>query len=327
MRRSLPTLLLLVSGLGCAPELPAAPAHPTPSAFVAAERAPLPGLTSDPPAPFTLQPGDQLTLRTLSVRPLEAEVSVDPAGRLHVPLAGAVEVGGLPLDAAERRIEGRLAPYDRFARVSLHVREARGHLASVAGAVREPGRYVVEGDLRVSDLLARAGGPRALESDEVEWVELADLAGASLVRDGEALPIDVSLAARGRPHHDVRVHAGDLLYVPPARGRHVTVLGEVGEPRVLPFSEGLRLTAALARAGGMTDDADEADVRVLRGPLSGPAVYRANLSALVRGEAPDVALAPGDVVYVTTEWLAEVGEVIQRLAPALGGAALLGLAR
>ena len=76
----------------------------------------------------------------------------------------------------------------------------------------------------------------------------------------------------------------------------MTVLGDVERPRTVPFRPGMRLSEALARAGGPNDDADEADVRVIRGPLSSPAVYRASLEGLVGGEATDVELAPGDTV-------------------------------
>jgi polysaccharide export outer membrane protein len=321
--RVLSVIFLLL--FGCAPSLPAAPAE-VQSEFVPARVEPPAGVEDDPPAPFALLPGDAVVFRTLSVRPLEAGAVVDPAGRLHVPLAGAVEVGGYTLPEAEAALERALEPYDRHARVTLVVSEPRGHRATVAGAVEDPGAFVLEGDVRISGLLALAGGPRT-GAEEVELVELADLDGARLVRDGVALPISVSLAATGHVRHDVRVRPGDLLYVPAARGRQVIVLGDVERPRTVPFRAGLRLSEALARAGGPNDDADEADVRVIRGPLSGPAVYRASLAGLVRGDATDVELAPGDVVYVTTEWLASVGEVLQRLSPLLGVATLAGLTR
>lgn len=324
-RRARGLLILLALVIGCTTSLPAAPSA-IESEFVATRVEAPPGVEDDPPAPFALLPGDALVFRTLSVRPLEATAVVDPAGRLHVPLAGAVEVGGYTLPEAEAALERALAPYDRHARVTLVVSEPRGHHATVAGAVEDPGAFVLQGDVRVSQLLALAGGPRT-STEEVELVELADLDGARLVRDGIVLPISVALAASGHVRHDVRVRPGDLLHVPAARGRQIVVLGDVERPRTVPFRAGLRLSEVLARAGGTNDDADEADVRVIRGPLSSPAVYRASLAGLVSGEATDVELAPGDVVYVTTEWLASFGEVLQRLSPLLGVATLAGLTR
>jgi protein involved in polysaccharide export with SLBB domain len=118
------------------------------------------------------------------------------------------------------------------------------------------------------------------------------------------------------------MRAGDVVVVPAARNERVSVLGEVRQPRVLPFHPGLRATEAIALAGGTTQDADDADVRILRGPLSSPHVYRADLKALLRGEAKDVELMKGDVVFVTEHWLATTGHVLQRLTPLLAATAV-----
>jgi polysaccharide export outer membrane protein len=191
----------------------------------------------------------------------------------------------------------------------------------VIGAVARPGVYEIRPNARVSEGIALAGGPRTFDA-EGESHELADLAGARVIRGGAALPISLGRALEGDPRHDVRLRAGDLLCVPPARGLRVVVLGEVRSPRVLPFRRGLRLTEALALSGGTTKDADGADVRVVRGPLSAPRVYRADLDALIAGDRGDVELAPGDIVFVTEHWFATTTDVINRLTPALTAGAL-----
>jgi polysaccharide export outer membrane protein len=75
-------------------------------------------------------------------------------------------------------------------------------------------------------------------------------------------------------------------------------------------------------AGGTSEFADEADVRIVRGPLSQPRVYRANYKDLFRGKATDVLLAPGDVVFVTEHWFGSVTHVVQRLTPFIAATAL-----
>lgn len=303
--------------------LPQAPTQPGGDpAFAPPAAVELPGLQDDPPAPYVMLPGDVVRLRIASVEPLELpDLVVDPSGRLHVPLAGDVVVGGLRLGEAEARIEEALHPRDRFAAVILSVTSPAGQRATVLGAVARPGVYELRPNARVSEGMALAGGPRTFDA-EGESHELADLDGARVVRGGAALPISVRRALEGDPRHDIRLRAGDLLCVPPARGRRVVVLGEVRSPKVLPFRRGLRLTEALALSGGTTKDADGADVRVIRGPLSAPKVYRANLDALVAGEGGDVELAPGDIVFVTEHWFATATGVVNRLAPVLAAAAV-----
>lgn len=275
------------------------------------------GLLEDPPAPRTLVPGDVLHLEVVSLdaTPL-ADTEVDAAGRVHLPLVGDVAVGGMTLTEAEKKLEEAFRRYDRFARVSVGITRSTGQRATVTGAVSKPGVVELPPDARLADVLALAGGPKSWDA-EGETQSLADLPGGRLVRGGQALPVSLSKALLGDPHHNVRVRPGDVVFVPAMQGERISVLGEVGKPRVVSFRAGLRLSEALALAGGATRDADLADVRVVRGPLSAPRVYQANVRDLLDGQAPDVALAPGDIVYVTEHWLASATDVIARLTPAL----------
>ena len=210
---------------------------------------------------------------------------------------------------------------DRFAEVALSLADTSVRRATVLGAVEHPGAFSLYPSTRLADLVAMSGGPR-VERESSELVDLADVPAARIVRDGAALPVSIPRALAGDPLHNVRVRPGDLLFVPSARGTRVSVLGSVAQPRVIAHRPGLRLTEALAMAGGSADWADEGDVRIVRGPLSHPRVYRVPLKELWRGEARDVALAPGDIVFVTEHWFGSVTAVVQRLTPFLAASAL-----
>lgn len=323
------TFLIWLAVLGslaaaCAPSLPHAPTRPEMSdGFTAARVAAPPGMDDEDVASEVLRPGDVLRYRTLSRRPIEVEsMRVDSSGRVSVPLVGAIRIAGLTLGEAAERIEMAIRPIDRFGRVLLELREAPGRRATVVGAVERPGQVALEGEPRLADLLALVGGPsRTVSDDQMET--LADLGGARLIRDGVALPVSLTRALLGDLRHNVRVRPADLLHVPAHGGRQISVLGEVESARVVPFRRGMRLTEALARAGGLTRDAEEADVRVIRGSLTEPRVYRASVRGIADGNAPDVELAPGDVIFVSRELLADVGEVIDRVVPLLAGVALV----
>ncbi|WP_437681772.1 SLBB domain-containing protein [Sorangium sp. So ce131] len=275
------------------------------------------GVADTPPAPFQVLPGDVLRLRTTSVDPIDVPaVTVDELGRIHVPLAGDVEVGGLELVAAEKRVEQALKPYDPFGRASLQVVQASGHRVTVVGAVDKPGAYDLRPNARVAEIVVSAGGFKTFDEGG-ELYDAADLDAARILRDGAALPISLSRAMQGDPRHNVRLRAGDLLFVPPARSRRVVVLGDVRSPRLAPFRSGMRLTEALAIAGGTTKEADNADIRIIRGPLSSPRVYVADLKALVAGRGGDVELAAGDIIFVTEHWFATTTDVVNRLVPPL----------
>jgi polysaccharide export outer membrane protein len=310
--------------------LPDAPTLPTnDSRFQQVEVAEPTGVDQDAPQPLTVLPGDVIAVAVISSETTTYEgLMVDETGRVHLPLAGTVEVGGMPLADAERRIETAVRELDRVARVALRITEAGGHLATVLGAVGTPGRVPVTPGMRLADLLASAGGP----GEEVEppdggsAMRIADLSSARLVRNGQALPVSVARAIEGDPRHNVRVRPGDHLHVPFARGNLVAVLGNVDAPTVLVHRAGMRLTEALARAGGIDDAGDRTDVHIVRGPLEQPLVYRSSVRAIVNGNATDVVLAAGDVVYVTEEWTSHVGEVLTRIASLLTTPATVALA-
>lgn len=304
-------------GPGCTPNLPRAPTLPTDDrAFQRADLSP-PGMDDDAPAAMQLYPGDVVTVRMISEETEEHEgLVVDERGVLHVPLAGDVPVTGVDLTEAEQRVEAALRQYDRAVRTSLVLGEPEGHRASVIGAVSEPGRIAVTPGMRVVDLLAAAGGAARSEADGLA-ISSGDLGGARLVRGGEALPISVELALMGDLRHNVRIRPGDTLYVPADLSRLVSVLGQVESPRITAFRPGMRLTHALAMAGGVTRDGNWADVRVIRGDPASPLVYSTSVADIVDGNAHDVVLAPGDIVYVASAGHADLRDVMNSVSSLL----------
>ncbi len=301
---------------GCMASLPAMPTTPEADEdFESVVAAPLPGMPNDPPAPMMLRPGDVVTLRLDSAETLEVPLlTVDARGVLHVPLAGDVEVARVDLTEAERRIELAFEPYDRTVRATLVLTAPNGQQATVLGAVNAPGRYAVIPGTRLADLVAMAGGTATTDQDDIA-VPTADLQGARLVRDGEALPVNVARAIEGDPQHNVNVVPGDHLYIPPHFDTLVSVIGEVNGAGAFPFRPGLRLTRALAFAGGPSADGDKQDIIVVRGNHAAPRVYRARLGDLLDGDAADPLLAPGDVVYVAPTRLARTRDIMAVLTP------------
>lgn len=326
------TLLALASLTHCAGSLrtlPPVPAQDTAqSAFEQATPHEPPGLAEDPAQEFVLAPGDVVRMRSIAGDNLAVDrVVVDATGGLTLPFVGPVQTAGLSMASAADRISLALRRYDRFATVYLEMLEPLGHRASVLGVVPSPGVHPVGPAMRVSELLALAGGATA-QSTDGESVALGDLHAATLMRDGAAVPISVMRAMEGHPRHNVRVRAGDLLYVPPTSGRQITVLGQVRTPRVVSFRPGISLANVIALAGGTTRDADTSDLRIVRGPLSRALVYRSNLGEVFSGRAQNPALMPGDIVFVTEHWFASATQVLERLTPLMAMAALTaGIAR
>lgn len=312
-------LLVLLAGCGT---LPTPPARPLSRDLEAP-----PGLRADLPAPPSIRPGDTLTC-SLGVDPHRtySGLPVTATGGLHVPGLGQFQVAGLTVPEAEALLLARAREEDKDARVTLRQARRGGQRVTVLGAVQRQGAFPIGDAARVADALAAAGGPLSVASGGGGApVPLANLSRAQVMRQGKPLPISLELALAGDPAHNVLLHPGDHIHVPMRDRPRVSVFGQVRSPAVVAHWHGMRLTEALALVGGLTPDGDRSDIRLVRGSLAQPAVYSASLDAIIEGKSSDVALAPGDVLFVTDHWLEDVREVLRLVVPvvAVASTALL----
>jgi protein involved in polysaccharide export with SLBB domain len=273
----------------------------------------LPGLVRDEHPQEQVRVGDRLVIAVSDrVGTAERTVWVEGNGQAHVASGQDIAVAGLSLKSAEVKIAEAIGVRDKLALVDIRVAATSAQQAVVLGAITTPGRAIVLPAMRVSGLVAAQGGliRAQVTTDGRIASSPADMANARLLRNGVALPIDFERALLGEIGHDVLVHPGDILYVPYSSSNGVAVFGMVGRPDMVPHRPRMRLTEALASAGGIDIGGDKDDVRIVRGRLDEPLAYRASLSELADGDGPDVTLLPGDVVFVEDKPLEDLGEVI-----------------
>jgi protein involved in polysaccharide export with SLBB domain len=93
-----------------------------------------------------------------------------------------------------------------------------------------------------------------------------------------------------------------------AFGGVVYVAGLVSKPIGTPFTNGLTAMQAIAMAGGFDDRAAVNSVILVRQEGGKRQGYRLALDQMVSGKNPgaDVALRPGDIVYVPRSWISDV---------------------
>jgi polysaccharide export outer membrane protein len=307
-------LAVLCSSSACA-GLPLAPRHPLDDkAFAAPILAKRGGVPDDHPPPLVLLPGDRVNIELISNQTtMVPNVLIEPAGTLHMPLAGDVEVRGLGLVAAEAKLKQALQRYDSLIHVTVTIATLDGHKVTVGGAVRTPGVVPLQPAARLTDVIMAAGGT-VTNLVNGQLVSGSDLRTARLIREGREVPVDFEKAMNGDVLHNVYMQAGDQVSIPSERGLTISVLGET-EGTVVQWSPGVRLTEVLAMTGGIAVGGDKDDIRIVRGPIDSTRVYRASLRDVVDGESHDVELYPGDVVFVTDHWIEDFGEVMSALGP------------
>lgn len=83
-----------------------------------------------------------------------------------------------------------------------------------------------------------------------------------------------------------------------ARRDSFFVYGEARGPGRYDYVEGMTLLQAVTTAGGLTDDANPRRVYIRRGGR----LIRHNIRPMLRGDAEDVLLQPGDVITIRARW-------------------------
>jgi polysaccharide export outer membrane protein len=224
--------------------------------------------------------GDSVSVQVYGRPELTTTTYVADDGAIPVPLAGRVQVAGLsPADAAERIATAfREAKFLVDPQVTVLLLQSRSQQVSVLGAVQHPGRYVVEANATVMDLLAQAGGV-AENGARTALLLRRD-------RDGriERIPMDLQGLTRASvPLPEQTLHGGDSVFVPVAEQFYV--YGEVQAPNMYRLEPGMTLEQALSRSGGVTARGSRKRIEIRRRGADGNyETHAGELAELVRAD-------------------------------------------
>jgi len=261
---------------------------------------------------FTLGPGDRLEIEIIGQLDTRAETLVGPDGRIYFSLLPGIDVWGLTLTQARELLEKGLSKFMENPQVALNLREVGSKYVWVVGRLSKPGIYPMTSSMTLLEALSLAGGT-ARSASTVTTEELADLRHSFVMRQGQLLPVDFTrLLRHGDMSQNIYLQPDDFVFVPSALAQEVYVLGAVRFPRIVPYTEPLTLVGALAGAAGpakidwlattsspfLAPDAYLSHVGLVRGSLAQPELTVVNVNAILSGKARDVALEPGDIVYV-----------------------------
>jgi polysaccharide biosynthesis/export protein len=258
----------------------AAPATP-------AAVAPGPQATSAPVAmaDYRLGPGDAIGVQVYQSPDLSVDARVSESGVISYPLVGSVQIGGLTISEAEKKIADalRAGRFVKVPQVNIVLRQVRGNQVAVLGQVSRPGRFPLETfNTRVSDMLAAAGGTTATGDD------VLIVTGQ---RNGQPFRkvIDIpGLFLNEKSADDIILAGGDTLYVNKAPVFYI--YGEAQRPGPYRIERGMTVMQALAQGGGPTVRGSENRLRLHRRDATGKVVeYVPKLTDLIRSE---------DVLYV-----------------------------
>ena len=207
------------------------------------------------PSDYVVGPGDELRIRVWGQVSFQANLRVDRSGEVYLPQVGPVHVAGIPFSALDAHLRSAIGRVYRNFNLTADIGQIRAIQVYVAGAAQQPGVYTVSSLSTLVDTLFASGGPSIQGS--MRHIELRR--GSEIVTDFDLY----DLIAHGDKSKDVKVLAGDVLFIPPV-GPEVAVAGSVRNPAIYEMRPGESLAAIIADAGGVSAIAAEARISIER---------------------------------------------------------------
>ncbi|WP_353252921.1 polysaccharide biosynthesis/export family protein [Salinisphaera sp. PC39] len=290
---------------------------------------------SEEPFRYRVGPGDVLNVVVFNhpelTNPAGTSESSESSGRLvnadgmlYFPFVGEIDVAGLTLDEIRRKLAEGLSRVIRDPQVDVRVSQYRSQQVFITGDIPRPCSVPVT-DLPLTILKAFDACSTLAGSEGAVGIQ-----SVSLIRDGEAYPIDLN--AMYRTGDLVHLRDGDRLIVDDGASR-IFVVGEFEDQVAAPFSAGgMTLADAIAAGQGLNlETADPGAIYVIRGfvgqeptpdgevrTLRKPHIYHLNASSVDSLILADqFPLQPRDVVYAAPAGLVNFNRALSQITPSL----------
>lgn len=266
---------------------------------------------------LTLGPGDTLRFQLYGSPELTREdVPIDPDGHVSYLEAENIVAAGLTVDELRDRVNDALGKFRRTPQVFVTPLVYHSKRYYLLGSVVQRGVYPLDRPVTIIEAVARAHGFETGVS-RGNVVETTDFTHSFIERDGRRLPVDFEkLFLHGDLSQNIALEPSDYLYFPPAASGAIYVLGEVHTPGAVAYDSDTSVLTAIASRGGFTERAWKQRVLVVRSSLDQPEAFKVNAFGALEGKGTNLALQPGDIVYVSNRPWIRAEELLDRAASA-----------
>jgi len=234
---------------------------------------------------YPLGAGDAIKIQVFQNPDLTLETRVSEGGTITFPLIGQIQIGGLPISDAEKKIATALQSggFLKAPQVNIALLLIRGNQISVLGQVARPGRFPMEtANTRLTDMLANAGG--AIQSGD-------DMAIVTGTRNGKPFRKEVDIPGiflQDKALEDLVLQGGDTIYV--HRAAVFYIYGEAQRPGAYRIERDMTVMQALTQGGGPTNRGSDKRLRL----------HRKNAKGAIEELEPKLTdpVLSNDVIYV-----------------------------
>jgi len=160
-------------------------------------------------APYTVNPGDILSVTVWKEEDLQRQVIVRPDGGFSFPLAGEVQAEGRSIEQIRQAVAERLEKYIPDAVVTVAAEDLAGNTVFVIGQVNRPGEFRALGEIDVMQALSMGGGTTTFA--QLGAIKILRRVNGQLI----AIPFDYKAVEKGkRLNQNIVLQPGDVVVVP-----------------------------------------------------------------------------------------------------------------
>ena len=275
---------------------------------------------------YLIGTGDLLSIKFWQKPEFNTEVRVNAVGEIQLPLIGTLQVMGLTTTQLRDSIEDRISLLDsNVNQVAVLVLGYGSKSVYVTGAVKTPSKISFEVIPNLWQIIMEAGGP--LPTAQLSEVTIVRGGGSEA---GKIIHVDMTdILEKGKLALLPPVYAGDTIHItgsiiqgstsilpsPLERRDMVYVFGEVRTPGVYNADKNIDVLEALILAGGPTEQANLAKVKLLFRGRRHEELAVIDIKHYLEKSTPlPLEVFPGDAIFVPAKRkYAVMGEVLRGL--------------
>lgn len=256
-------------------------------------------VTGDP----EVAPGWLFGLHSFADPKLDGEYRIEINGELHLPYDAKINTNGLKVSQVKAKVIEQLRPfYKSKIDIDLTLKDRRLWV-DVRGLINKPGRYLIEQESSLDQIIGIAGGLMRESSPQYVRIQKAGMLAVLNLNQYYSRTFQTN-QIQGWLGGEEIFFQKDIMGGGSAERLSTTtyqlplhVIGEVRNPGDYPLLPGSDFQDAVLSAGGMTDRADEDRIQIIRRTPSGKRIYHLKWSSLHHAPQPE----QGDIIVVRSD--------------------------